>query len=663
MSKRKSQKVIFNDEMIENLKNDPSGFILNNNTDTIIKMITYAADKYYNNQSIIPDDIYDFLIDIIKDIDPDNQILKQVGFKVSEKNKVKLPYYMGSMDKIKPTDPTILNKWLNDYVGPYVYSDKLDGVSGLLVCKNKKLSLFTRGDGIEGTDISHLIKYIPTIKKISVPDGIAIRGELIMTKNKFKKYEEKMANARNMVSGVVNSKTINISTVNDIDFVAYEVINPWHRSQNDQWKLISDLGLKVVNHGSVDNVNFDNLSKLLLEQKNISEYEIDGVIISVNNLPPKRTTGSNPEYAFAFKDANLSASANIVVKHVEWVISKDNYIKPTLSLVPTKLAGVTISSVTAFNAKYIKDNILGPGAVIELIRSGDVIPYIRKVIKPASSGIAEMPDDIEYVWNETGIDIIATEETSGQKIKEMTFFFKKLNIKNVDSSTVKKMIEVGINTIPKIISITPNDLSKIEGFKEKMVEKIYNNINERIKNLTLLDLMTASNVFGHGMGERKLNKVMETYPDIIKLYIDNSKKEIIDMIIQIEGFDVKTAEYFANGLDKFIELFNTLTPNMRKQLRISILKYIDKQNQIKEQASESKFDGKKFVFSGFRNKDWENLITSNGGSVGNSISSNTSILVTTAKDLSDGTNSKIIKAKELKIPIMTKENFENDYIN
>lgn len=662
MSKKKSQKNIFNDEIIEDLINDPSGFILSNSADTIIKMITYAADKYYNNQSIIPDDTYDFLIDTIKDIDPDNQILKRVGFKVSEKNKIKLPYYMGSMDKIKPTDPTILNKWLKDYSGPYVYSDKLDGVSGLLVCKDGKLSLFTRGDGIEGTDITHLIKYISTIKKISIPSGIAIRGELIMTKSKFKNYEEKMANARNMVSGVVNSKTINISTVKDIDFVAYEVINPWHRSQNDQWKLISDLGLKVVNNGSVDNIDFDNLSKLLLERKNISEYEIDGIIISVNNLPPKRTSGSNPEYAFAFKDANLSASANVEVKHVEWVISKDNYIKPTLSLVPTKLTGVTISSVTAFNAKFIKDNILGPGAVIELIRSGDVIPYIQKVIKPATSGKAEMPYDIEYIWNDTGVDIIATEETSEQKIKELTFFFKKLNIKNVDESTVKKMIEVKIDTIPKIISITQDNLSKIKSFKEKMIEKIYNNISERIKNLTLLDLMIASNVFGHGMGERKLNKIMETYPDIIDLYINNSKKEITDMIIQIEGFDVKTAEYFADGLDKFIELFNTLTPDMRKQLRISILKYIDKQNQTKEQASGSKFNGKRFVFSGFRNKDWENLITSNGGSIGNSISSNTSILVTTTTDLNEGTNSKIIKAKELKIPIMTRENFEKDYI-
>jgi DNA ligase (NAD+) len=668
------------DDLIKEVNEDPTFFAETYDADTLIQIIDYAMHKYYNEQPIMDDAIYDFLIDIIKDIDPTHPILKKVGSTIMTKNKVKLPYYMGSMDKIKPSDTSVLNKWFKDYTGPYVYSEKLDGVSGLLVCSGKdsngklKLNLYTRGDGIDGTVITPLIKYIPSINPnvIKMVDGMAIRGELIMSKKNFSKYADKMANARNMVSGIVNSKSIDPKIITDVDFVAYEIINPWFSIQSNHWKSLTKAGFKVVNNGLIklatESVleSFAQLSNALVERKLASEYEIDGIIISSDELPKQRTIDSNPEYAFAYKDTSQLDRANVKVINVEWSISKDGYIKPKLNIEPTKLGGVTISNVTAFNAKFVKDNILGPGAVIELIRSGDVIPHIVKVVKPATSGKAQFPS-IDYVWTDTNVDIITVEETTGQRVKELTFFFKKLDIKDIDESTVKKMIDFGIDDIEKILNIDESDLEGIDGFKEKKINKIVTNIKNRIKTLSMIDLMIASNTFGHGLGERKLKKIMEIYPDIIKLYSDYDNEDIIEMIKEIDGFDVKTAEYFTNGLDIFIVLFNNLEPNIRKQLINSINKLkedqINKSTKLSSSSSiADKFKDKTFVFSGFRNKDWEKIIESNGGKVSTSVSGKTYAVVSTQADIDDGSNSKISKAISLGLRVLSKEQFEQEFI-
>ncbi len=638
--------------IIDSINNDPISFMLDNDASTIISMIKYANEQYYNNQPVISDEIFDILIDLIIDTDPSNPILKQIGAKITTKKKIKLPYTMFSMDKIKPTDINVLDRWRKKYMGPYICSDKLDGVSAMLYKYNNRLKLYTRGDGYEGSNISHLIKYL-NLDQIQLENNMAIRGELIMSKDNFKRYPT-MANARNMVSGVVNSKKINPSIIADIDFVVYELVHPWIFSQDEQFIRLKSYGFKVVNYIFDISIEFTNLTQIFADRKHNSKYDIDGIIVS-NNILDNRTINSNPSYAFAFKDMSLSDSAEVTVIEVEWNISKDGYIKPKLKLIPTNLSGVTISNVSAYNAKYIVDNVLGPGAIIQLIRSGDVIPKIVSIIKNADSNKPQLPD-IEYKWSNSNVDIIVVDrDTIDQKIKQLTFFIKKLNIENIDEANVEKLINANIDTIEKIITISKDQLQSIEGFKEKMINKIYTNINSRISKLTMIDLMIASNTFGHGIGEKKLKKKSAIYPDIIKLYMDNDNQMIINKIILIEGFDVKTAEYFVNGLDKFIILFNNLSPNIRKQLRQSQL--IEKTSDI---DIDLRFNNKIFVFSGFRDKEWEKIIESNGGKIGSTISSKTNILITSELDNS---SSKVLKAKSLNVKIMTKEEFKINYIN
>ena len=151
---------------------------------------------------------YDIIKEYIERKYPKNKAISEIGAPV-EKNKVKLPYEMASMDKIKP-DTGALELWCKKYKGPYVISCKLDGVSGLYTTEGDIPRLYTRGDGKIGQDISHLIPYLrlPEIKE----ENLVIRGEFIISKSVFvKKYKEEFANPRNMVAGIINQKSVSSS--------------------------------------------------------------------------------------------------------------------------------------------------------------------------------------------------------------------------------------------------------------------------------------------------------------------------------------------------------------------------------------------------------------------------------------------------------------------
>lgn len=627
-------------ELVDNFKKDPNDFIENNNVKQLIKLAKYFSIKYYSSEQIISDDEYDLLIDAIRYLEPNNSFFKEIGIDCKQNNIVELPFYMGSMDKIKNSKDVI--DWSNKYDGPYYISDKLDGISALLeLDKINGNKLYTRGNGLKGNDISPLLKYlnIPNLQEDA--EYVVVRGELIMSKDKFKKYTEKMANARNLVCGTVNSKKVNKEKIKDIDFVAYEIIEPW-LPVKDQFKALKKNKFKTVYNTVLDNINIENLSTLLKERKDNSDYDIDGMIVSYGN-PKKRLEKGNPDYAFAFKQTFENQTVNVTVLDVEWNESKNGYLKPRLILEPTKLSGVIIKYVTAFNAKYVKDNNIGPDTIIKLVRSGDVIPHILQVVK---STTAKMPD-LDYIWTDTKVDIIANIQSIDGLIQSLTFSVQKLKIKNVNEGIIKKLVENDIKTIIDLLNIDKNFLLDLDSFKEKKATLVFNSIQEAIQNMTLLDFMVASNTLGRGLGERKIKKILDVYPNIITEH----KKDIYNKIIKLEGFDEITTNLFTNNFDEFIKLFKKLPSKLQKQLLI-----------IKEKQNvNNRFKNLKIVFSGFRNKEWEQIIDEEGGKVVSTVSKNTNILIAKKENIDEADNSKIKKAKELKILILTPEKFEKEY--
>ena len=612
----------------------------------IEQFIKKANDAYYNTgKPIISDKLYDQIIDIVKKRFPDSKIINQIGAPIrSEIEKVSLPYWMGSMDKVKPNSKS-LELWLNKYHYPYVISEKLDGLSGLLVYNlnsNNSINLYTRGNGFIGQNISHLVPFLKLNSK-NILENIGnkiltIRGEFIMKKDVFKKkYAKDYPKARSLISGLINAKKPNVNILKDIDFVGYELILEKERSISikKQLIIINRLGFKTVNYKLVNSeLNSDILTKTLIDFKDKSLYEIDGIIISDNN-ENKRNKSGNPKYAVAFKSQLDEQIAITTVENVEYNPSKHGTLIPRIKLKPVVIGGDTITYTTGFNAKFIKDNKIGVGSKLKIIRSGDVIPYIMDILEPSKDGKWQQPSikRDEWKWGDTGVDIELINKSSNKnvKIKSLLHFFKTLQIVGVSEGLITRFVEHGFDTIKKIYNMTVTDLLSLPSIKEKMANKIHTNIHKIIDNEILVEtLMTASNVFKGGLAEKKLIVIVEKYPKFMSQSLTEND------IIQCEGFSSKTSKAFLKGLGEF-KLFLQENP---------FLKYnIKKPKKTKNGKYKDQF----IVMTGFRDKNLEAKLESLGAVIQSGLNSKTTLVI--AKDI-NSSSSKLKKAKEMNIKIV-----------
>ncbi len=628
-------------QLIINFKKNGINVLHSLSEHQLTQMLKIANILYRNFQPIMTDNEYDILQDYITEKFPSNQEVFKVGAPV-EKNKIQLPYEMGSMDKIKP-DTNALTNWAKKYTGPYVLSCKLDGVSGLYSTEEKIPKLYTRGDGKVGQDVSHLIPHL----RLPKSKGIVIRGEFIIPKSIFEtKYKTKFANPRNMVAGIVNQKTVS-EAINDINFVAYEVIKPVLKP-SDQMSFLRVQNVETVLNKMTTTISNELLSETLIDWRETYAYEIDGVIVTDDKLYPRKS--GNPEHSFAFKMVLSDQIAEAKVVDVIWTPSKDGYLKPRVQIEPINLGGVRIEYATGFNGAFINDNKVGIGAVIELIRSGDVIPHIRKVTTPAEE--AKMPTT-PYKWNDTHVDVLLEDINSDETVKEkvITGFFRGIGVEGLSSGNIARIIDAGFDSVPKIINMTTKDFLTVDGFKDKTANKLYNGIKEKLESTSIISIMSASNIFGRGFSGKKTELIIEAYPDV--LISKEPAQEKINKVASIKGMAKKTAEAFVQAIPNFIQF-----------LKETNLTHKIAQAQAQEQAVEEKDQshplfGKTIVMTGFRDAAIQQALKDVGAKLGSSVSKNTFLVL--VKDLEEDTG-KAADAKKLGIKLMTPEEFKAQYL-
>ena len=629
---------------IQHYKNGGISVLEQLNEETLNGMLTKTNDVYRNlgpnELPLITDNQYDILEDFIKDKYPKNMVVGKIGAPV-EKNKVNLPYEMASMDKIKP-DTKALASWKSKYTEGYVVSCKLDGVSGMYTTENKTFKLYTRGDGKVGQDISHFIPHLNLPKDAD----IVVRGEFIMSKSVFsEKYADKFANGRNLVAGTINRHSIN-NTVKDMDFVAYEVIKP-SLVPSEQMAFLEKAGFKTVRNETRDNLTNDILSELLVDWRANYDYEIDGVIVTDDKIYPR--TSGNPDHSFAFKMVLSDQMAETKVLDVEWKASKDGYLKPRVRIEPVHLSGVKIEYATGFNAAFIESNRIGVGALIQIIRSGDVIPYIKKIITPADNGLFPT---VPYIWNDTHVDIMLENKDDDKTVREknITGFFKGIGVDGLGEGNVVRIIEAGFDTIPKILRMSEEDYLTIEGFQTKMAKKLHTGIREKIDAASLITLMSSSNTLGRGFSGKKIELVMEEYPNILTSPEDNETK--IQKLSTVKGMASKTAQSFVENIPNFIDFLDKcgLASKIQTQATPDVKGTADAEHPLYKKA---------IVMSGTRDKELESDLKKIGANMGSSVSSNTFALITPDIDSATG---KVASAKKHNVKIYTPEAFRKEYL-
>ena len=338
--------------------------------------------------------------------------------------------------------------------------------------------------------------------------------------------------------------------------------------------------------------------------------------------------------------------AEATVLDVLWTPSKNGYLKPRIQINPVLIDNVSIQYLNGFNAYYIEQNKINTGTVLQIIRSGDVIPHILNVITSSSNG--KMPD-IPYKWTSSKIDIIIEDmENETLKLKQLTLFFKTLQVEDLSEKTIKKIMDTGNNTIEKIIQMKLSDFLSIKGFQEKMANKIFNGIHEKLNNATIEQLMVASNIFNRGTSINKINLIFEVYPNFLEDNIDLQEKII--KITKIKGMSLNSATQFIEKLPLFLDFLN-------KNLNETQIKKILSPTK-KEIISNHILYKKTIVMTGFRNQELTKKIENVGGVISNIITNKTFLLITNNSNI---INTKMREAKKINIPILSIEEFIQQY--
>lgn len=364
--------------------------------DDIIDQLRIADDAYFN--TTIPETMTDAQYDRLKKqafkLNPGHDYFSKIGADVRG-GKIALPYTMGSLDQVYHGE---IRNWLTKYNlinKKVVCTHKLDGISCMLVYRNGDLEMaYSRGNGVQGADITRHARKVPSIpKKLAEDCYMVVRGELIMKNGSYQaKWSTKFKNPRVMVAGSMNRSDSIDEQLADIDFVAYEIVAT--SSNADATKLKSllrlmDNGFNVVEADTMLGSTLDDvvLTDALKFARKVSPYELDGLVITANELVQvqshRNSVSLNPEHSCKYKVNDEDSIVKTTVKAVLWEISKNGFLKPRVEIKPVQLFGTTVSYATGYNAKFIYDNKIGPGAVITITKSGTVIPMILDVLVPA----------------------------------------------------------------------------------------------------------------------------------------------------------------------------------------------------------------------------------------------------------------------------------------
>lgn len=616
----------------------------------LVKLLQIADDAYYNTATpIFHDDEYDAMRRYVESADPTNEYFDNVGSDVRG-GKVKLPYTMGSLDQIYEGE---VNEWLiqnrlKDV--SLLITEKLDGTSALLVYGGDgSLQIaYSRGNGVEGADITRHIRRNKMVPK-NVGHPMVVRGEVIFTKSNFEAVRSKVKtrggqeykNARNMVAGLMNAEKNDPIVYDYIGFVAYDIVD-MAMGKKEMLDYLAGKGFTIpVNKTVMGHEMTDaSLTKTLNTWRNDPNqpYEIDGIVIDIDplgvrqKLRPSRDT-LNPAFAVKYKVADASNLAVAEVVDVLWSPSKHGYLKPRVNIKPVQLVGVTVQFATGFNAKFIHDNGIGPGAKIEITRSGDVIPFIKRVVERVAT--PAMPD-LDWVWNETGVDAVLVDAGQNEEVmaEQVLDFFSQLEIDNLKKGTVAEVF--GENSFDSsseaLVMMIKFDRKEWMNLIGANGAKVFDSLNTTLRDIPLYKLAGASPFFGRGVGVRKMKKLLTA----LDVYVPAEMGRLtLANILAVEGFDRKTATKILDG----IKSFQTFCEDIERFVTF----------QGKVEKSSNNFAGQGFVFTGFRNKELEAAIEDQGGVVQSGVSKKTNYLIAANPNEN---STKLKKARDIGVRIM-----------
>lgn len=647
----------------------------------LTKIINQANYEYYNlDNPTITDQEYDkYLRELInleekypEFADP-NSPTKRVGGEAIDKfNKVAHAIPMISLanvfneEEIRDFDKRIRNAGFNP---TYVCELKIDGLSVSLHYEHGKLKFAaTRGDGITGEDITENVKTIKTVPLDLGQDiDIEVRGEIYMNKATLEKInlerekngEVKLQNVRNAAAGSIRQLDPKVAAKRHLDTWIYHLPNPIDYgifTHYEALEFMKNLGFKVNPAsklvGGIDGIL--EYIKEYTEKRNTLPYEIDGIVIKVNDIRMQQELGSTvkyPRWATAYKFPAEEVLTKLV--DIKFTVGRTGQVTPNAVLEPVLVMGSTIRRATLHNEDYCKSLDLRIGDIVSIKKAGDVIPEVVEAKLERRIGtekpfemISTCPICGSTLVKRGNVDYFCVNDTCPKKNIESLIHFASRNAMNIDGlgdEIIEDFYNEGfIRTIPDFYHLNDHkeDIIELEGYGLKKVTNLLLAIEESKQN------SVERLIFGlgiPGIGAKNAKLLASIFKDIHAL--SNATYEDLVSIRDIGDILAKNiVNYFANPAN--ITLINTL-----EDMGVN-MKYLGA-----EVKSNENFTDKKFVITGtlefMSREEAKALIESYGGKCIDSVSKKTDVVI-----VGDAPGSKYTKAQELGITIWMEEQFK-----
>ena len=653
-----------------------------------IKLINKYNKFYYDkNNPLTSDKEYDKLKKNIFEIEKKNPNLinkespsLKVGYKPSKIfNKIKHKVPMLSLANafnelnLKNFEKKIINflSLKEQSVIEYSAEPKIDGISASLIYKKGMLAKgLSRGNGIEGEDITKNLKTINDIpKKIiskNFPNEIDIRGEVFITKNDFKKINEKFANPRNAASGSLRQKNSAETQKIPLKFIAYtfgHIENHNIETQSDFLSNLKNWGFKISEFNkTIKGIKNLTLHHYEFEKKRYNlEYDVDGLVYKVNNFDLQKRLGfvaNAPRWAIAHKFSANSSISKIL--NIDIQVGRTGALTPVAKIEPVNIGGVVVSNATLHNEDEINRKDIRIGDTVKVERAGDVIPHVVSVDKDKreakstkyifpnkcpSCGSKTVKDFNELTKKYDAVRRCTNENFQCEKIaiENIKHFVSKeaLNIDGFGKKIVEKFWELKIVKFPQdIFKIDFDKIKELDGWGDLSVSNLKYAI-EKSKKISLDRFIYSLGIRHIGQeNARLLAQHLKNFDNFFEL----SKNIDIENLLNIDGIgetQLKSIKrFFSNKIN--LNILEKLQENMKVSSPTSI-----KQGGI--------LKNKTFMFTGklkeMSRAEAKSLVEQNSGKIVSNVNKKLNYLVIGEKP----TNKKLNKAKELNVKVITQD--------
>lgn len=550
----------------------------------------------------------------------------------------------------------------------YVVETKIDGLSVSLEYKD---GIFvrgaTRGNGLVGEDITENLKTIKHIpKKLKEKIDITVRGEVFIGKKEFEKMNQEreeneetlFANARNAAAGSLRQLDSKIAASRPLDIYIFNVQKSDTKkftSHIESLEYLEKIGFNVnpvkVLCNSIPEA-IEQINKIGDNREDLS-FGIDGAVIKVDNLSYREVLGSNyktPKWAIAYKYP--PEQKETLLKDITFQVGRTGAITPMAILEPVKVAGSTISKTTLHNEDFIKEKDLRIGDIVVIQKAGDVIPEVVEVLKEKRTGNEKefvMPTkcpvcgaDAVREEGEAAVRCIGVECPAKQYRNILHFASREaMNIKGLGDSIIEELLNRKlISNIADLYSLKLEDIASLKKNGQKFAQNLIEAINES-KNNELYRLINGLGI--RHIGAKAAKQLAKRYNNM-----ENLQNASLESLIMIDDM----GEIMAESVFEFFS--QEQTKDLIQKLKDAGLNM----NSEETSTGDGRFDGMIFVLTGgldnYSRKEAEEIIENFGGKTSSSVSKKTTYVLAGE----DG-GSKLTKAQDLGIPIITEEEFIN----